>query len=90
MPWVRKYAFKNGKILDINFDTYTIPRFSWLPFIDTIIVPNNDLPPQGGGEPAIVVMGGVIANAIHDAVGVVPRQLPITSERLAGLIKKEK
>ena len=61
--------FKDGRILDENFDTYQIPRFSWLPAIETVLVANPDLQAQGGGEPPIVCMGAVIANAIHDAVG---------------------
>lgn len=39
--------FENGKLLDTNFDTYAIPRFSWVPRIEAVIVPNPSLPPQG-------------------------------------------
>ncbi len=46
--------FEGGKVLDTNFDTYEIPRFSWLPEIDTVILDAANDPPQGGGEPAIV------------------------------------
>ena len=74
--------FENGRLLDTNFDTYAIPRFSWLPKIDTVIVPNLSLPPKGGGEPAIVCMGGVLATAVHDATGAVVTQLPMTRERV--------
>ena len=74
--------FQGGKILDTNFDTYEIPRFSSLPQIDTILVDSKDPAPQGGGEPAIIVMGGVIANAIYDAIGVRMRQLPMTPDRI--------
>jgi len=31
-------CFKGGDVLDTNFDTYEIPRFSWLPEIETVIV----------------------------------------------------
>ena len=74
--------FRGGEILDRNFDTYRIPRFSWVPRIETVLVRNDDLAPQGGGEPAIVPMGGVIANAVFDATGVRTYRLPITAERL--------
>ena len=70
--------FRNGRLLDLNFDTYSIPRFSWVPKIETVIVPNPSLPPKGGGEPAIVCMGGVLASAVYDATGAVVRQLPMT------------
>ncbi len=74
--------FSDGKIHDKNFDTYRLPRFSWLPRIETVLVENPDLSSQGGGEPAIVTMGGAIATAIHDAVGAAVFQLPMTPERV--------
>ena len=74
--------FKGGQILDLNFDTYEIPRFSWLPKIETVLIDAKDSPPQGGGEPAIICMGGVIANAIFDASGARLFQLPMTPERV--------
>ena len=74
--------FKGGKILDLNFDTYELPRFSWLPKIETVLVKANDISPQGGGEPAIICMGGVIANAIYDATGARLFQLPMTRQRV--------
>ncbi len=79
--------FKGGQILDTNFDTYTIPHFSWMPTIETRLVEANDIPPQGGGEPAIVVMGAVIANAIYDATGARLYQLPMTPERVKAALK---
>ena len=34
--------FKGGQIFDTNFDTYQIPRFSWVPKIETVLVENRD------------------------------------------------
>ena len=80
--------FKNGQIFDLNFDTYDIPRFSWLPEIETVLVENANLPPQGGGEPAIICMGGVIATAIYDTTGAQLFQLPMTPARVKEALKK--
>ena len=80
--------FKNGEIFDLNFDTYEIPRFSWLPKIETYTIDNKNSDPQGGGEPAIVVMGGVLANAIHDAIGARVFQMPMTPDRIKAARKK--
>lgn len=80
--------FKGGNILNHNFDTYEIPRFSWLPKIETVIIDNNEADPQGGGEPAIITMGGVVANAIYDAVGVRMFHLPMTQSRVREAIAK--
>ncbi|MFQ5771461.1 MAG: xanthine dehydrogenase family protein molybdopterin-binding subunit, partial [bacterium] len=74
--------FKGGEIFDLNFDTYEIPRFSWLPKIETVLIEDKNSPAQGGGEPAIICMGAVIANAIFDATGVRLYQLPMTSDRI--------
>jgi nicotinate dehydrogenase subunit B len=74
--------FKGGKILDLNFDSYELPRFSWLPDIETVLIDSDDPNPQGGGEPAIICMGAVIANAVFDATGARLFQLPMTPERI--------
>lgn len=81
--------FENGEIFDLNFGTYVIPRFSWVPKIETVLVENPDLPPQGGGEPAIICMGGVIASAIYDATGAKLFQLPMTPQRVKEAIDKK-
>jgi len=82
--------FKNGRILDENFDTYEIPRFSWLPKIETVLVDNPQMPPQGCGEPAITSMGAVIANAVFDAIGIRLFVLPMTLARIKEAISKER
>ena len=79
--------FKNGAVLDKNFDTYEIPRFSWVPKIDTGFI-ESKAASQGGGEPAIIVMGAVIANAIYDATGARVLQLPMTPERIKEALGK--
>jgi len=74
--------FKGGNILDSNFNTYQIPRFSWLPKIETVLVKSDDISAQGGGEPAIICMGAVVANAVYDAIGVRIFCLPMTPARI--------
>lgn len=80
--------FRGGHIQSRNFDTYELPRFSWLPKIETVLVENRELEPQGGGEPAIVNMGAVIANAVFDATGARLFRLPITPIRLKEALAK--
>jgi len=36
--FTEEIQFSNGRILDENFDTYEIPRFSWTPKIETVLV----------------------------------------------------
>ena len=80
--------FKNGEILERNYDTYQLPRFSWLPKIETVLVENTALAPSGGGEPAIINMGGVLANAVFDATGARLFELPMTKERVKAALAK--
>jgi CO/xanthine dehydrogenase Mo-binding subunit len=74
--------FQGGAIRTLNFDTYEIPRFSQLPKMEAILVENPEVPAQGGGEPAVTCMGGVIANAVFDAIGVRLFELPMTPDRI--------
>jgi nicotinate dehydrogenase subunit B len=74
--------FQNGMILDRNFDTYELPRFSAVPKIETVLLDLPDQPAHGGGEPAVILVGAVVANAIYDATGARLLQLPMTPERI--------
>lgn len=81
--------FRGGQVLSRNYDTYDIPRFSWIPDIDVALIDNPGIPPQGCGEPTITCMGGVIANAVHDAVGVRMYELPMTPERIKKALQQK-
>ncbi len=87
--FTEEVKFEGGNILSKNFDTYQIPRFSWLPKMDCVILDRKDKPPRGGGEPAIVAMGAVVANAIFDATGARLYRYPMTPERVIEAIKKK-
>jgi CO/xanthine dehydrogenase Mo-binding subunit len=80
--------FSGGILHTRNFDSYKIPRFSMLPEIETILIQSKDPNPQGGGEPAIVCMGGLIANAIYDATGARIFRMPMTPDKVLEAIKK--
>jgi nicotinate dehydrogenase subunit B len=73
--------FDGGVIKDRNFDSYDITRFSWVPEIETVLVDNPDLPPQGCGEPTITCVAAMIANAFFDATGVRLFRLPLSVRR---------
>jgi nicotinate dehydrogenase subunit B len=84
-----RVRFKGGDILEHNFGTYKLPRFSWVPRIETRIIDDKNAAPQGGGEPSIITMGAVLANAVYDAIGVRLFQLPMTPERIREAVKKQ-
>jgi isoquinoline 1-oxidoreductase len=73
---------RDGDVLDLSFGSYELPRFSWVPEIETVLIKADNDPSRGAGEPAIICMGGVIANAVFDATGARVRQIPLTPERI--------
>ena len=79
---IEELHFRGGEILDRNFDSYPLPRFSDAPRIEAILVRNDELAPQGGGEPPIVTTGAALANAIFDATGARLNRLPMTPARV--------
>jgi len=82
--------FEGGNIRDRNFDSYEIPRFSWLPKLECVIMDKKDQAPQGGGEPAIIAVGAAVGNAIFDATGARLFRVPFTPERVLEAIKSLK
>ena len=80
--------FEGGNILTRGFDNYEIPRFSWIPKIDCVILDRKDKPPKGGGEPVIIAIGAAVANAIFDATGARMYRMPMTPARVLNAIKK--
>lgn len=80
--------FDGGVIHNTGFDNFNIPRFSWVPKIDGVILDRKDKPPKGGGEPAIIAIGAIIANAIFDATGARLYRMPMTPERVLEALKK--
>ena len=79
--------FDGGRIHTRNFDDYAFTKFSWIPEIQPVFIEAQDDPAQGGGEPAIICMGAVIANAVYDAVGARIFDLPMTPERVLAAMK---
>ena len=50
--------------------------------------PANPLGAKGAGEGGIIPVGGVIANAVANALGVEPTELPLTPPRVWELIQR--
>ncbi|WP_340111859.1 xanthine dehydrogenase family protein molybdopterin-binding subunit [Maribellus mangrovi] len=79
--------FNGGAIHTQNFDAYRITRFSDVPKIETVLIDNPELPPQGCGEPAITTVGAALANAIFDALGARVHTLPMTPQRILAALR---
>jgi isoquinoline 1-oxidoreductase beta subunit len=73
---------KDGRMVDLNFDTYEIMRLAEMPKVETVIVASHDF--WGGvGEPTICVVAPAVLNAIYAATGKPVRSLPLKNVRLA-------
>ena len=58
-----------------------ILKFSEIPAVDVQVLKSN-APSLGAGEAAQGPTAAAIANALHDALGVRVRDLPLTPERI--------
>ncbi|MEN8125775.1 MAG: molybdopterin cofactor-binding domain-containing protein [Bacteroidota bacterium] len=74
--------FNGGRIKSKSFNNYEITKFSKTPKIECVFIDKMDSKTQGGGEPAIICVGGAIANAVFDACGARVNRMPITPKRI--------
>jgi CO/xanthine dehydrogenase Mo-binding subunit len=85
--FTEEIRFEGGNISSLGFDNYELPRFSWTPKIDCVILDRMNEPPKGGGEPAVIAIGAIVANAIFDATGARLYRMPMTPERVLEAMK---
>jgi CO/xanthine dehydrogenase Mo-binding subunit len=77
-----------------SLDNYYMPTSMDMPDIEVLIVedeePTGPFGAKGVGEPALIPQAASVMNAIQDAEGVRPFQLPCHMERLKKLIEDKK
>ncbi len=81
--------FVNGQVEDTNLNTYTPLRISDVPEMDIEFIDSVERP-TGLGEPGTTVTGPAIGNAIHAAVGVRLRHLPIRPDDVLQALQRSK
>jgi len=87
-----------GQLLTGSLADYLIPTASDFPNIRALVLeehpsPINPLGAKGAGEGGIIAAGGIMANAIADALSefdVEPRELPLTPSRIWELVQAGK
>jgi len=88
---LEEFAFDaNGQPLAASFMDYLLPTSQEVPAIDVLITedapsPLNPLGVKGAGEGGTAAVGGAIANAVADALGVEVTQLPLSPQRVTEL-----
>jgi nicotinate dehydrogenase subunit B len=80
--WTLKEAWKPGVA---GWEDYPILKFSEVPRVEVRLL-KNEYPSVGAGECTMGPTAAAIANALHDALGVRVRDLPLTAERIAAAI----
>lgn len=81
---------ENGQLLTGSFADYLLPTASDFPNIRAITLelkpcPNNPLGAKGAGEGGLIPVGGIMANAVADALShlnVQPMELPLSPARI--------
>jgi isoquinoline 1-oxidoreductase subunit beta len=84
-----RLSLKSGALEQSNFHDYTPIRLADVPPIDVELIDSGHHP-SGVGEPASTVVAPAVANAIHNAVGVRVRHMPITAEAVLAELKKKR
>lgn len=83
MALKEQVAFDRRAVTSDSWATYPILRFSEVPVVETRLIARPDQPPLGAGEASLAPAVAAIANAIHDALGIRPRNMPFTPDNLA-------
>ena len=87
---------EDGQFLTGSLADYLVPTASDFPNLRAVVLesnpsPINPLGAKGAGEGGIIPVGGVIANALANALaafGVEPRELPLTPSRVWHLVRE--
>ena len=83
--WTLKEAWKPGVA---GWEDYPILKFSEAPAVEVLLSESKENS-VGAGECMMGPTAAAIANALHDALGVRVRDLPLTPERIAAAINEK-
>jgi len=70
--------FDRSRVTSTDWESYPILRFSEVPAVDVVVVDRPDQPSLGAGETAQGPTAAAIANALHSALDIRVRDLPLT------------
>jgi len=84
VSWTLKeqVGFDAQGVTSADWTTYPVLRFSEVPEVSVHVIDRPDEPPLGAGEAAQGPVAAALANAVHDALGVRVRTLPLSADHL--------
>jgi CO/xanthine dehydrogenase Mo-binding subunit len=85
---IERIRFDRRRITSNDWERYPILRFPQAPQVEVHLV-DSDQPPLGAGEAAQGPTAAAIANAVHAALGVRVRDLPLNAEAVVRAIEME-
>ena len=80
---------QTGRMLNANLEDYKVPGTLEIPEIKSIVF-DTHRKVTGVGEPPCIPTPGAIANAVHNAIGVRIRSLPITPDKVLNALAEMK
>jgi isoquinoline 1-oxidoreductase beta subunit len=81
--FMQECTVKDGRMVELNFDTYDSMRIAQMPKVESIIMPAGGDGPWGGvGEPTICVAAPAVLNALFKATGKRIRSVPLKNHNL--------
>lgn len=88
------FIYEKGRTLNTTFADYKLPRFMDGPAITAIPIetdcPGGPFGAKEAGEGVIIATPPALVNAIHDAVGVWIKDLPVTPEKILEALRAKK
>jgi isoquinoline 1-oxidoreductase beta subunit len=82
--YFQECTVKDGRIAELNFDTYDSMRIAQMPKVESIIIEGGGSGPWGGiGEPTICVAAPAVMNAYYRATGKRIRSFPLKNHDIA-------
>jgi isoquinoline 1-oxidoreductase subunit beta len=82
--YYQECTVKDGRVVELNFDTYDSMRIAQMPKVEAISLPSGGTGPWGGiGEPTICVAAPAVLNAYYRATGKRIRSFPLKNHDIA-------
>jgi len=88
VSWALKeeLRFDSNGVLARDWESYPILTFAEVPKVEVHLIDRPDEPPLGAGEVTMGPVAAAIGNALHHALGIRLRSLPLTRERIVAAL----
>jgi CO/xanthine dehydrogenase Mo-binding subunit len=85
ISWALKeeLRFDRTGVLSRDWESYPVLGFTQVPQVEVHLINRPEEPPLGAGETTMGPTAAAIGNALHHALGIRVRDLPLTRERIA-------